>query len=183
MHCICAIYFSSFYFFPESFSSIPHLYPFPLQKTCFACFFLSVFILIIRCCSSSLHPVGDFTGAAVDDVGDWVGLVVGIGKGDLVGLVVGDEVGDWVGLVVGRGKGDSVGLVVGDEVGDWVELVVGDEVGDWVGIAVARGHSNEAQSQVEPGQTNDASNGNTREIILYKPKSYSSSSARVLMLL
>ena len=168
---------------------------------------MSVFILIIRCCSSSLHPVGDFAGAAVDDVGDWVGLVVGIGKGDLVGLVVGDEVGDWVGLVVGRGKGDSVGLVVGDEVGDWVglvvgdevgdsvglvvgdevgdwvELVVGDEVGDWVGIAVARGHSNEAQSQVEPGQTNDASNGNTREIILYKPKSYSSSSARVLMLL
>jgi len=77
--------------------------------------------------------VGEIVGFAVgsENVGLWVGVMVG----DIVGL----SVGDIVGLLLGFFVGVTVGVLV---VGDWVgkEIVGGlDLVGNLVGLKVGLG--------------------------------------------
>eukprot|EP00731_Ephydatia_muelleri_P033341 Em0028g16a len=101
--------------------------------------------------SASIQTPGKLTEYVLDNVGDGVSDIVGVGVSDnvgdgvsdIVGVGVSDNVGVGVLDIVGVGVSDNVGVGVSDivgvgvSVGDGVSDIVGDGVSDIVGVGVS----------------------------------------------
>jgi len=78
--------------------------------------------------------VGELEGW--EEVGKFVGEMVGAAVGKNVGVLVGLAVGFSVGLILGRFVGFPVGVTVGEVLGELVGVTVGEVLGVVVGVSV-----------------------------------------------
>mmetsp|Transcript_8912 Transcript_8912/g.25678 ORF Transcript_8912/g.25678 Transcript_8912/m.25678 type:complete len:214 (+) Transcript_8912:376-1017(+) len=90
-------------------------------------------------------------GVVLGDMGEALGMGVGVDEGSSISEAVGEGVGAAVGASEGDGVGARVGASVGDGVGAGVGAPVGDGVGAGVGACVGADVSSPVQN-CPPGQ-------------------------------